>query len=453
MVDLSVGTPVDPPPAAVLDALAAVGAERGYPASIGIGPLREAASAWMQRRLGVDVPASQIAACIGTKELVAGLPHWLHLRDPSRDTVLYPAVGYPTYEMGAILAGCRAVPVPVDDQWRLDVSQIRPTPRRALCLWSNSPGNPAGGLDDLDAVAAWGRAHGVPVSSDECYVEFTWDGPPPHDPRARPRRRARRALAVEAVEPGRRAGRLLRRRRRARALPVRGAQARRLHGPRPGAARRRRARPDDDAHVDAQAADLPAGGSSGAGPRDPRPRRRRHRCPAGGIYLWAPAPDGDAWGFAERLAADAGCLVSPGDFYGPAAAGHVRVAMVQPDDRLDLVARLARGGPRWSASTRTSVARRPARTVHPWPTSSRRSTSCGSAGTSSSRATPTSAPWCSRPSTCSTPGRGPGGRGRSGVRRGRRPRVAEAGHPAAVPPELRWTPSSSARSSTPTRSR
>jgi aspartate/methionine/tyrosine aminotransferase len=61
--------------------------------------------------------------------------------------------------------------------------------------------------------------------------------------------------------------------------------------------------------------------------------------PGGGIYLWVAAPGGDAWGFAERLAADAGCLVSPGDFYGPTAAGHVRIAMVQPDDRLELVAR------------------------------------------------------------------------------------------------------------------
>ncbi|MCU1374361.1 MAG: dapL, partial [Actinomycetia bacterium] len=178
MVDLSVGTPVDPPPAFVLEALATSGAERGYPASIGSLELRTAASGWFGRRLGVDIGPKQIAACIGTKELVAGLPHWLKLRTPDRDTVLYPAVSYPTYEMGAILAGCRAVPVPVDHQWRLDLSQIDPADAaRALCLWSNTPGNPAGGLDDLAAVAAWGRDHGVPVLSDECYVEFTWAGP------------------------------------------------------------------------------------------------------------------------------------------------------------------------------------------------------------------------------------------------------------------------------------
>jgi aspartate/methionine/tyrosine aminotransferase len=60
--------------------------------------------------------------------------------------------------------------------------------------------------------------------------------------------------------------------------------------------------------------------------------------PGGGIYLWVPAPDGDAWGFAETLAVKGGALVSPGEFYGPTAAGHIRLAMVQPDDRLELVA-------------------------------------------------------------------------------------------------------------------
>jgi aspartate/methionine/tyrosine aminotransferase len=60
--------------------------------------------------------------------------------------------------------------------------------------------------------------------------------------------------------------------------------------------------------------------------------------PAGGFYLWAPAPGGDAWGLARRLAEEVGVLASPGEFYGPAGAGCVRLAMVQPDERLDLVA-------------------------------------------------------------------------------------------------------------------
>ena len=59
--------------------------------------------------------------------------------------------------------------------------------------------------------------------------------------------------------------------------------------------------------------------------------------PRGGFYLWIAAPGGDAWGLTERLAVDGGAIVSPGEFYGPAGAGHVRVAAVQPDDRIALV--------------------------------------------------------------------------------------------------------------------
>jgi succinyldiaminopimelate transaminase len=337
MVDLSVGAPVDPPLPAVLDALASSGLERGYPASIGIGPLRDAASSWMRRRLGVDVSVAQVAACIGTKELVAGLPHWLHLRDPSRDTVLYPAVSYPTYEMGALLAGLRAVPVPVDAQWRLDVSQIAPEDAaRGLVLWSNTPGNPAGGLDDLETIVAWGREHGVLIASDECYVEFTWDGP---------RRTALEwgtdgVLAVHSISKrsnlaGVRAGFYAGDAEVVKFLgDVRKHAGFMVPGPVQHAAAIALA---DDDHVERQATVY---------------RRRLARfaeilakafgldvpLPGGGIYLWVPAPDGDAWGFATRLATDAGCLISPGDFYGPTAAGHVRIAMVQPDDRLELVA-------------------------------------------------------------------------------------------------------------------
>src|SRR5205807_9206954 len=112
IVDLSVGTPNDPPPEIVRTSLAESDAERGYPPSVGTPALRAAAAGWMARRLGVDVPAEQIAACVGTKEFVGTLPQWLRLRDPSRDTVLHPAVAYPTYAMGRTLPRCRAAAVP-----------------------------------------------------------------------------------------------------------------------------------------------------------------------------------------------------------------------------------------------------------------------------------------------------------------------------------------------------
>ncbi|MEE9415091.1 MAG: aminotransferase class I/II-fold pyridoxal phosphate-dependent enzyme, partial [Acidimicrobiales bacterium] len=179
LVDLSIGRPSDAPPDAVVAALSTSGQERGYPPSIGSAALRAAATGWLRRRFDIAIEPSQVAACIGTKEFVAALPGLLHLRTPERDTVLYPEVSYPSYAMGARLARLRSVAVPVDAHWRLDLSRIDPADaERALCLWVNTPGNPAGGLDDLGAVAEWGRSRNVPIFSDECYIEFTWDGPP-----------------------------------------------------------------------------------------------------------------------------------------------------------------------------------------------------------------------------------------------------------------------------------
>jgi succinyldiaminopimelate transaminase len=335
-VDLSVGTPSDAPPAAAVEALASSGSERGYPPSIGTPALRGAASAWLERRLGVDVPADALAACMGTKELVAWLPHLLHLRDPQRDTVLYPAISYPTYAMGALLAGCRAVPVPLDDRWSIDLAAVDPEDaRRALCLWVNTPGNPAGGLDDLPAAAAWGRANGVPVLSDECYVEFTWDGPP----RTILSEGLDGVLAVHSLSKrsnlaGVRIGFYAGDRELVRYLSeVRKHAGAMVPGPVQAAGAAALA---DDGHVDAQ--------------RE-RYRARLERLvsligtlgvpatmPRGAFYLWVRAPADDAWAFARRLAEEAGVIVSPGEFYGDAGAGHVRLAAVCQDDQLDMFA-------------------------------------------------------------------------------------------------------------------
>ena len=347
MVDLSVGSPCDPPSPAVLAALASAdegGATRGYPSSAGSSVARSAAADWMRRRLGVSVEPGGLALCIGTKELVAGLPAWLHLRDPSRDTVLYPALSYPTYEMGARLGGLRAVPVPVDEHFRLRLTPDAVSDadaRRALVLWVNSPGNPAGALDDLGGAAAWGRERGVLVASDECYAELTWDGPPRtvlgHGGGADG---LDGVLAVHSLSKrsnlaGLRFGwyagdpavvQFLREVRQHAGFMV------------PGAAQRAGAAAlADQAHADAQRETY-------------RWRLARLRqvmaaagvdapMPEGGIYLWVPAPGGDAWGLTARLAHEGGVIVSPGEFYGAAGAGYVRVAAVAPNERLELVAR------------------------------------------------------------------------------------------------------------------
>jgi len=334
-VDLSVGTPFDPPPRAVLDALATSGTERSYPPSIGTPALRDAASRWMRRRFDIEIPVTQIGASIGTKEFVATLPQWLHLRDPSRDTVLHPAIAYPTYEMSAILAGCRAVPVPAQPDGRMDLGAIsHDDAQRALVLWVNSPSNPTGALDDLDAAAAWGRAHDVPVFSDECYVEFTWSGPG----RTILESGTDGVVAVHSLSKrsnlaGVRVGfyagdaELV-----AYLQEVRKHVGMMVPGPAQAAGA---VALDDDAHVEVQRERyaarlrlLSAVLSEWSGIEIPRP--------AGAFYLWIPVDDG--WEFTERLARDGGALVSPGEFYGADGRSFVRVAVVQPDDRVQLVA-------------------------------------------------------------------------------------------------------------------
>ncbi len=341
LVDLSIGTPFDPPPPSVIEALASSDTERGYPPSIGTPAFRAAAADWLNRLVGTDLGPDVVRATIGSKEFVAGLPHYLRLRQPDRDTVLYPAISYPSYAMGATLAGCRAVPVPVDEQWRIDLSAVDPDDAaRALCLWVNTPGNPAGGLDDLDAVYQWGRDHDVLVVSDECYIAFTWDGPPRSILTSAAAEGWRGAIAVHSLSKrsnlaGVRAGFYAGDPDLVHYLgEVRKHAGFMSPGPVQAAAV---AAFGDEAHVELQ--------------------RQRYRSrlelaqqitellgskaemPGGGFYLWAPAPDGDAWGFARRLATEAGALVSPGEFYGSQGSGHVRIAVVQPDDRLALVAR------------------------------------------------------------------------------------------------------------------
>jgi succinyldiaminopimelate transaminase len=335
VIDLSIGTPFDPPPASVIEAFGSSNAERGYPASVGSLPLRSAVRRWMGRRFDIDVAETDIAACIGTKEFVGTLPQWMRLRYPDRDTVLHPAMAYPTYAMGATLAGCRSVAVPALPDGGMDLDAIDPSDAaRALLLWVNSPANPSGTLDDLGAAAAWGRRHGVPVFSDECYVEFTWAG-------------KGRTILEHGVDGVVAVHSLSKRSNLAGARvgfyagdpdlvqylgEVRKHVGMMVPGPAQVAAV---AALDDDAHVVEQ--------------RDRYLRRLESMAsalhswsgieidlPAGGFYLWFKV--GDAWSFTERLMAEGGALISPGEFYGEASAEWVRVAVVQSDERIALVA-------------------------------------------------------------------------------------------------------------------
>jgi len=352
LVDCSIGTPCDPPPAAVVEAMATSGTERGYPTSPGSPAYRGAAAGWLSRRFGVSVdPDTEVAACVGTKEFVASTAQYLRLRTPDRDTVLYPALSYPTYAMGALLGGCRPVPVAERAGGGLDLASVDGADiDRALLVWANTPANPSGALTDMAEVAAWGRRHRIPVFSDECYAEFTWDGPPStvlssgsdgvvavHSLSKRSNMAGVRA-GFYAGDPAL-VGFLAEVRKHAGLMVPGPVQA--------GAV----AAYSDDAHVVEQRhryrdrLDFLAGVLTEVGVPTP--------LPAGGFYLWAPVPAAlvgagaqageAAWSLAEALAAEGGLLVSPGDLYGPDGAGHVRVALVQPRDRLEVVARRLAG--------------------------------------------------------------------------------------------------------------
>ena len=359
MVDLSVGTPCDPMSAAVAAELSrAFATGVGYPPSIGTAVFREAACGWMGRRLGVTLEPSQVIACVGTKEVVASLPHLLRLRDPSRDTVLYPAVSYPTYAMGAQLAGCRAVPVPLDGDWHLDLARVEESDAaRALVLWVNEPGNPTGsaaGNEQLQAIVGWARERGILVASDECYVEFTYDE---HG------HAVGGATALSAGTNGVLALHSLSKRSNMAGMrvgfmagdesvvaylgEVRKHAGMMVPGPVQAAAV---VALDDDDEVDVQ--------------RDRYAQRRAlmlghlselglvHDGGPATFYLWARQTTGSTantdsgrsagWVIAERLAR-AGTLVAPGDLYGPEGEAYVRIALVQPIERLELaVERIAR---------------------------------------------------------------------------------------------------------------
>jgi succinyldiaminopimelate transaminase len=334
IVDLSVGTPVDAVPAVIQQALRAAANSPGYPTTAGTPALREAAAGWLARRHGVVVDPDAVLPVIGTKELIAWLPTLLGC-GPG-DVVAYPALAYPTYEVGARLAGSR--PVATDGLLALG-------PERVALAWLNSPANPTGKvlpIEHLRKVVDWARERGTIIASDECYIELGWDSAPVsvlHPDVCGDRHQG--LLAVHSLSKrsnlaGYRAGfvtgdaaliaELLEIRKNVGLMvpaPVQAAMAAAL---------------SDDTHADEQRARYEA-------------RRRRLRPAlaaagwrvdesAGGLYLWATHPDLDCRASARRLA-QAGILVAPGEFYGSGGARHVRVALTATDERIDAaIARL-----------------------------------------------------------------------------------------------------------------
>lgn len=342
LVDLSVGTPVDSVDPIIRQALADSSAFPGYPTTVGTAELRQAAADALARRFGIDgVGVDAILPVIGTKEAIAGLPSQLGV--PAGALVVIPEIAYPTYEVGALLAGARVL--------RAD-STLAVGPESPALLFLNSPSNPTGKVlpvDHLRKVVAWARERGVVVVSDECYLGLAWDQPAisildpavcngdhtgliaVHSLSKVSNLASYRAgflagdpaLIAELLAVRKHAGMIV-------PYPVQGAMVAAL---------------SDDVHVDAQ--------------RE-RYRSRRQQLKAAleaagfaidhseaGLYLWATGaavPElagGDARATLDWFA-DRGILVAPGDFYGPAGAKHIRMAFTATDERVaEAVTRLA----------------------------------------------------------------------------------------------------------------
>jgi succinyldiaminopimelate transaminase len=332
IVDLSVGSPVDPTPALIRDSLAAATDAHAYPLTVGTPALREAIVSWFARRRGVDdLGIANVLPTIGSKEFIAGLALWLGL-GPG-DVVVQPRLAYPTYAIGAALAGASVVSSDDPAEW----------PENTKLVWINSPGNPNGrilGVEELAAAVARARELGAVIASDECYAELGWGAeyerdatPSILDPRVIHGERASvlcvYSLSKQSNLAGYRAGfvagcsdliaELLTVRKHLGTLP-----------PAPIQAAMVTALGDDD-HVRVQ--------------RELYRARRAQLAPAleragfriddsqGGLYLWVTRGT-DAWRTVADLA-DLGILVVPGTFYGDESSEHVRVAITATDAAIE----------------------------------------------------------------------------------------------------------------------
>ncbi|TBN57339.1 succinyldiaminopimelate transaminase [Glaciihabitans arcticus] len=336
IVDLSVGSPVDPTPAVIRDALTAATDAHAYPQTAGTVELRSAIVSWYARRRGVtDLTVDHVLPTIGSKELIASLPQMLGIG--AGDVVVQPAVAYPTYAVGAALAGASVVSSDSPDEW----------PEATRLVWLNTPGNPDGRVLDVDFLkraVARARELGAIIVSDECYAELAWEGelPTPSilDPRVidgdRDSVLAVYSLSKQSNLAGYRAGfvagcsnlvgELLAVRKHAGLMPPAPVQAAMV------------AALGDDAHVAAQRAIYLDRRTRLLGAFEAAGFRIDHS--EAGLYLWATAGE-DCWATVARMA-ELGILVTPGSFYSADTTQHVRVALTVTDERIDAaLARLA----------------------------------------------------------------------------------------------------------------
>ena len=167
LVDLSVGSPVDPTPSLIQEALVSASNAPGYPSTGGSPEFKNAVVEWFDRRRGVaGLKPEQVMPSIGSKELISWLPLMLGL-GPG-DVVVQPEAAYTAYAVGAALCGAEIISENDPAKW----------PANAKLIWINSPGNPDGKVlpvEQMKAAVDRARELGALLASDECYAELGWD--------------------------------------------------------------------------------------------------------------------------------------------------------------------------------------------------------------------------------------------------------------------------------------
>lgn len=326
LIDLSQGTPVDPTPDFIQEALQKASNSPSYPVTAGTLELREAISNWASNNLGASGEFG-VLPLIGSKELVAWLPTILE-----SEHVLYPEIAYPTYLVGSMIAKTKATKVDFD-------ANIWPD---ADLAWVNSPSNPTGRVHtDKELVNAiqWargGKGNRV-VVADECYLEFG-NGITPKSMLSLTGGNNKNILAIHSLSKrssmaGYRAAMMIGDKELiAKILEVRKHAGMMVPLP---VQRAMVAALADKVHVEIQRDIYNARKAKVRSAIEKHGFKVDHS--EAGLYLWATRNERDwdsvAW-FANQ-----GILVTPGHFYGELGANHVRIAMTATDAQIDELVR------------------------------------------------------------------------------------------------------------------
>ncbi len=183
VISLDIGSPDLPPPQPVIDELARSANNphnHGYTGYRGIPAFRKAVADYYRDRFGVILdPEREVLPLLGSKEGIINLS--LAYLDRG-DIALVPDIAYPSYAMGARLAGADIswLPLSAENYYRVDISSVsKEMANRAKLLWVNYPNNPTGAVVDLeyyDTIVDFCLEHDIVLGSDNPYVDVTYDG-------------------------------------------------------------------------------------------------------------------------------------------------------------------------------------------------------------------------------------------------------------------------------------